>query len=340
MPDINFDEFSAKIGIVGVGGMGSNQINKLFNANIKSADTIAMNTDAKHLNMIKAHKKLLLGKSITKGLGAGGFVEVAAKAAEASAYEIKEAISKYDLLFLCAGMGGGTGGGAGPEIARMAKDEGALVVAFVTYPFSLERSRRDRADWSLKELARYADTTVIIENDRLLSYYRNLPMEKAFDIVDSITVNAVKGITDTIKMPSLINLDFADMRAILQNAGAAVISVGYGSEHNNLVESAVKSTLAHPLMGFDMEGSKSALVHVTGSPSLTIKEVTEIGEGITSALDSKANVIFGARVVPELNNQVYTMSIVTGIKPKLGEVEVDMNRKNKEDISDFNIDVL
>jgi cell division protein FtsZ len=340
MSEINFDEFSAKIGIVGVGGMGSNQVNKLFNADIKSADTIAMNTDAKHLNMIKAHRKLLLGKSITRGLGSGGFVDIAAKAADASAYEIKEAINNYDLLFLCAGMGGGTGGGAGPVIAKMAKEQGALVVAFVTYPFSLERSRRDKADASLKELSRYADTTVIIENDRLLSYYRNLPMEKAFDIVDSITVNAVKGITDTIKLPSLINLDFADMRAVLQDSGAAVISVGAGSGDRNLVESAVKSTLAHPLMGFDMEGSKSALVHVTGSPALTIKDATEIAEGITSALDSSANVIFGARVVPEMNNQVYTMSIVTGIKPRLGEVEIDMSRKKEEDHTDFNIDVL
>ncbi len=338
MPETNFDEFSANIGVVGVGGMGSNQINRLFKAGIKSADTIAINTDAKHLNIIGAHKKLLIGKHVTKGLGSGGYVEIAAKAAEASAYEIKEAIGKYDLLFMCAGMGGGTGGGAGPVIAEMAKEQGALVVAFVTYPFSLERSRREKANWSLKELSKHADTVVIIENDRLLNFYRNLPMDKAFEVVDNITVNAVKGITDTIKLPSLINLDYADIRSVMGDSGAAVISVGYGSG-TDFVDSAIKSTLAHPLMGFDMEGAKNAMVHVTGSPALTINEATKIGEGVTAALASDANVIFGARISPELNDQAYVMSIVTGVKPKLGEIEISMT-KSREEMADFNIETL
>ncbi len=320
---INFDEFTANFAVVGVGGMGSNQVNRLFNGNIKSAETIAMNTDAKHLGLIKAHKKLLLGKYITRGLGAGGFPEVAAKAAEASLPEIKEAISNYDLIFVCAGMGGGTGGGAAPVIARLAKEQGSLVVAFVTYPFSLERSRKSKANWSLGELSKYADSTIIVENDRLLNYYPNLPMEKAFEIVDNITVNAVKGITDTIKLPSLINLDYADLKSVLQNSGTAVISVGVGSG-NDMVEHAIKSTLDHPLMGFDMEGAKSALVHVSGTNSLSIEAATKIAEGVTEGLDAKANVIFGARILPELSNHIEVMSVVTGIKPKLGEYEVSM----------------
>ncbi len=200
------DEFVAKLAVVGVGGGGSNQVNRLAGSGV-SAPTIAINTDVKHLNMIKADKKLLIGKEITRGLGAGGFPEVGMKCAEASQTEIMEAISGYDMVFVSAGMGGGTGGGAAPVVAKLAKEQGALVVAFVTYPLALERSRRAKADWALEQLRKNADTTILIENDRLLSYAPNLPIEKAFELVDNIATNAIKGIADTVMLPSLINLD-------------------------------------------------------------------------------------------------------------------------------------
>ncbi len=265
LADQGEEDFIAKLAVVGVGGQGTNLVNRLYNSGIRSAVTISINTDSKHLNMVKADKKLLLGKSITHGLGAGGFPEVAMKCAEADSNEITKLLEGYDMIFVTAGMGGGTGGGAGPSIARIAKETGALVVAFVTYPFALERSRRVKADWSIEQMSKYADTTIVIENDRLLSYAPNLPMDKAFELIDNVACNAVKGIADTIMLPSLINLDFADIRAVMGNAGTAVINLGVGSGADK-VEAAVRSTLNHPMMNVSLEGSKSAMVHVTGGP--------------------------------------------------------------------------
>ncbi|MEM0202227.1 MAG: cell division protein FtsZ [Candidatus Micrarchaeaceae archaeon] len=312
------DLFKAKIAVVGAGGQGSNLVNRLYNNGLKSATTIAVNTDAKHLNMIKADKKVLIGKEITRGLGAGGFPEVGMKAAEASQGEILETIKGYDMVFVSAGMGGGTGGGSAPVIAKLAKEEGALVVGFVTYPFSLERSRKTKADWSLEQLRKNADTTIIVENDRLLSYAPNLPVEKSFELVDNIAYNAVKGITDVITLPSLINVDFADLRAVLRDGGTAVINLGFGNGTDR-VQKAIKSTLSHPLLNVDITNGKSAMIHVTGGTSMTIDEATKIGRGITEKMDAKANVIFGSRLSPEMNDQIRVMSIVTGVTPNLSE---------------------
>ena len=324
------EDFVAKLAVVGAGGQGCNLVNRLFVNGLKSATTIALNTDANHLNMIKAHHKLLIGKQLTRGLGAGGYPEVGFKAAEASRDEIRKAVSGYNLVFVAAGMGGGTGGGAAPVIAEIAKDEGALVVAFVTYPFALERSRRKKADWSIEQLSKHADTTVIIENDRLLSYAPNLPMEKAFDLIDSIASNAVKGIADTITMPSLINLDFADVRAIMGSAGMAMINIGYGSGQDK-VEKAIHSTVSHPLLDVELEGAKSALVHVVGGTALTIQEATSVGEGVTAGLADDANVIFGSRLEPEFRDQIRVMSIVTGVKPKFGTATTLLDNRKEND---------
>jgi cell division protein FtsZ len=313
------NDFTAKLAVIGLGGQGSNLVNRLYNSGIKSATTIAMNTDAKHLNIVNAHKKLLLGKDITHGLGAGGYPEVGAKSADASRAEVLDLIQGYDMVFIAAGMGGGTGGGSAPLIAQMAREQGSLVVAFVTYPFSLERSRKAKADWGLQQLSKNADTTIVIENDRLLSYAPNLQMEKAFELIDNVTANAVKGIADTITLPSLINLDFADVRTVMRDAGTAVINIGSGSGTDR-VNHVVKSTLDHPLLNVDLNGAKSALVHVIGGTSLTIQEATRIGEGVTEGLDPKANVIFGARLVPEMTDQIRVMSIITGVTPRIGQV--------------------
>lgn len=311
------EEFEAKLAIVGLGGAGSNLINRIYNSGIKSAKTIALNTDAKHLNMIGAHKKILMGKEVTHGLGAGGYPEVGARCADASRKEIMDAISGYDLVFLAAGMGGGTGGGSIPLVAQMAREQGSLVVAFVTYPFSLERSRKQKADWGIEQLTKNADTTVIIENDRILGYAPNLQIEKAFELVDNVASNAVKGIADTVMLPSLINLDFADVRAVMRDAGTAVINLGAGNGPDK-VNKAITSTITHPLLNIDSEGGKSALIHVTGGTSLTIEEATKVGEGVTATLDERANVIFGSRLSPELVDQIRVMSIVTGVKANLG----------------------
>jgi cell division protein FtsZ len=319
----DYDAFTPRTAVVGVGGQGSNLVNRLFSYSIKSAETIAVNTDISHLNMIKAHKKLLIGREITNGLGAGGFPEVAAKCADLSRKDIEAALEGYNLVFIAAGMGGGTGTGAAPTVAKIAREMGATVIATVTYPFAIERSRKLKADWGFEQLQKQADCTIVIENDRLLSYVPNLPIERAFELVDNITGNAVKGISDAITLPSLINLDFADLRNVVKDTGTAVISIGAGSGPNR-VEQAIKSTRTHPLLDVDYEGAKGALIHVAGGSNLTISEATKIGDGVTDLLAPDANVIFGARMLPDLTDQIRVMSVITGVKAKFGgKKEVD-----------------
>lgn len=317
MEDFSSDMYLPRLAVVGCGGQGTNLVNRLYRSGIKSATTIACNTDAKHLQIIEAHKKLLIGKALTKGLGAGGFPEIGAKAAEQSKEEIRAAITGNNMVFIAAGMGGGTGGGSAPIVADIAKEEGMLVVAFVTYPFSLERSRKNKADWSIAQLTKAADTTIIIENDKILKYAPNLPMDKAFELIDSIACNAVRGIADTITLPSLINLDFADVRSIMGNAGTAVINIGVGSGSDK-VEKAISSTVGHPLMDVDLTGAKKAMIHVSGGTGLTIDEATRIGGGVTEGMADDANVIFGARLDADRKDEIRVMSIVTGVKPKFG----------------------
>ncbi|MGC8662629.1 MAG: cell division protein FtsZ [Candidatus Micrarchaeia archaeon] len=320
----DYDSFTPRIAVVGVGGQGSNLVNRLYTNGIKSADTIAINTDLAHLNIINTHKKLLIGKEITSGLGAGGYPEIAAKSADASRGEIEKILEGYDLIFIAAGMGGGTGTGAAPVVAKIAKESGATVIAAVTFPFALERSRKEKAEWGIQQLTKEVDTAIVIENNRLLSYVPNLPIERAFALVDNITGNAVKGIADTITLPSLINLDFADLRNVVMNTGMAVINIGSGSGTDR-VEKAISSTLQHPLLDVDIDGAKGALIHVVGGGNLTISEATRIGEGVTQGLSPNANVIFGARMHPEFNDQIRVMSVITGVKAKFGT-------KPKEDV--------
>ncbi|MGC9037642.1 MAG: cell division protein FtsZ [Candidatus Micrarchaeia archaeon] len=334
--EFDYDAFTPRIAVVGAGGQGCNLVNRLYTNGIKSADTIAINTDLAHLNMIRAHKKLLIGKEITNGLGAGGFPEVAAKCADLSREDIAKALEGYNLVFVAAGMGGGTGTGAAPVVAKIAREQGATVIGTVTYPFALERSRRQKAEWGIQQLSKEADAVIVIENDRLLSYVPNLPMEKAFEVVDNITGNAVKGIADTITLPSLINLDFADLKTVVRDTGTAVISVGTG-QGNDRVEQAIRSTRSHPLLSVDYEGAKGALVHVSGGANLTISEATRIGEGVTEGLAPDANVIFGARLIPQLNDQITVMSIVTGVKAKFGE---KIKREEVEALKLQNIDTI
>src|SRR3989338_4564298 len=225
----NEEDGHVRIAVIGVGGAGCNCVDRLTKIGIKSATTIGLNTDAKHINMIQAHKKILIGKTITRGLGAGGYADIARKAAEADREMLKREIGENELVFLVAGMGGGTGGGAAPVVAEIAKDQGAIVVAIVTYPFALERVRIKKAQVQIKNLVQKSDTVVVIDNNRLASYVPNLPIDKAFELADSITSRAVIGIADTIMFPSLLNVDFADVRAVMQGGGLAMISLGEGT---------------------------------------------------------------------------------------------------------------
>ncbi len=319
-----------KISVIGVGGAGCNTINRLSKMGIKSAETIAVNTDQLHLKMVEASKRILIGKNITKGLGAGGFPEVAQKCAEASKDKLQEAIAGSELVFISAGMGGGTGTGAAPVIAEVARKEGAIVISMVTLPFSLERARIKKALWGLEQLKNVSDTIVVVDNNRLVSYVPNLPMNQAFAIADEIVSRAVKGISDTITFPSLINIDFADVKSIMGKAGIAVISVGEG-KGNDRVKQVVRNTLDHPLLDADYRGAKGALIHINGGSNLALGEATQIGEQITSEFDDKANVIWGARLVPEMNETVTVTSIMTGIHYKLLEDKLSQQADAQKD---------
>ncbi len=307
-----FTPNNLKISVVGVGGAGTNCVSRLSKMGIKSAETIAINTDANHLKLVEANRKLLIGASMTKGLGAGGFPEVGAKAAESSREKLREVLKDSELVFITAGMGGGTGTGAAPIISKIAKENGAITVGMVTFPFALERARLEKADWGLDRLKEVCDTVVIIDNNRLVQYVPNLPMNQAFAVADTLVAKAVKGIADTVMLPSLMNIDFADLKMIMGNAGTAMISIGEASGTNR-VPLAIESTLAHPLLEVDYAGSKGALILINGGPQLTLGEAVKIGEGITEAFDSKAYIKWGARISPDLGDKIVVTAVVTGV---------------------------
>ena len=308
----NFTPAKLKIMVVGVGGAGTNCVSRLKKMGITSAETIAINTDANHLKLVEADKRILIGASMTKGLGAGGFPEVGAKAAESAREKLTEILKDAELVFITAGMGGGTGTGAAPIIAEIAKKQGAITVGMVTFPFALERARLDKADWGLEALSAVCDTVVIIDNNRLVKYVPNLPMNQAFAVADTLVAKAVKGIADTVMLPSLMNIDFADLRMIMGNAGTAMISIGEASGADR-VNQAIQSTLEPPLLEVDYAGSKGALILINGGPQLTLGDAVKIGEGITSAFDNKAYVKWGARISPDLGDKIIVTAVVTGV---------------------------
>ena len=302
-----------RIAVIGVGGAGCNTVDRMMKSGIKSAQTIAVNTDQLHLKVIQAHKRVLIGSTVTRGLGAGGFPEVAAKCAEMSREKLREVISEKELVFIAAGMGGGTGTGAAPVIAEIAKEQGAIVVSVVTVPFRLERARMQKAKWGLERLAAKSDTVIVIENDRLVSYVPNLPITEAFNLADAITGRAITGIADTIMLPSLMNIDFADVKSVMENGGFALLSMGEGHGPDR-IDQVVRNTLEQPLLDVSPEGAKGALLHISGGTQLTLGEGIEIGEKISSSFDLNADVKIGARLDPSLGDTVSCTAIVTGIK--------------------------
>lgn len=310
-PDEEFG--GVHISVIGVGGAGCNCIYRLMKSNIKSAQTIAINTDGKHLNAIEAHKKILIGKNITRGLGAGGHIDIARKCAEADRELLKREIGENELVFLTAGMGGGTGTGAAPVVAQIAKDQGAIVVAIVTYPFALERVRLKKAQEGIHELTKVADTVVVIDNNRLSAYAPNLPIDKAFELADSITGRAVRGIADAIMFPSLINVDYADVRAVMQGAGLAMISLGEASGVNR-VDDVVKDTLEHPLLDVNYENAKGCMLHIEGGADLTLGDAIKVGEKITESFDPNSSIKVGARVNSQFQEKIRVTAIITGIR--------------------------
>jgi cell division protein FtsZ len=302
-----------RIVIVGCGGAGNNTVNRLYNIGVDGADTIALNTDKQHLQMIEADTKILVGKSLTNGLGAGGDPSMGERATEMAQGTIKEVLGDADLVFVTAGMGGGTGTGAAPVVSKIAKEQGAIVVGMVSTPFNVERARTVKAEEGLERLRDEADSIIVLDNNRLLDYVPNLPIGKAFSVMDQIIAETVKGISETITQPSLINLDYADMTSIMNQGGVAVMLVGE-TQDKNKTDEVVKDAMNHPLLDVDYRGASGGLVHITGGPDLTLKEAEGIAQNITDRLEASANVIWGARIQEEYKGKVRVMAIMTGVK--------------------------
>lgn len=302
-----------RIVIVGCGGAGNNTINRLYHMQVNGAETIAINTDKQHLDMIQADKRVLVGKSLTKGLGAGGFPDVGRRAAEMARPTLETLLCDADLVFITAGMGGGTGTGTAPVVAQIAKEQGAIVVGMVSYPFQVEKARLLRAEEGLELLSASADSVIVLDNNRLIKYVPNLPLGQAFSVMDQLIAETVKGISETITEPSLINIDYADVRAIMSKGGVAVMLVGE-SKQQNKAESVVHECLNHPLLDIDYRGATGSLIHITGGNDLTLQDAEEIASSLTYELDPHADVIWGARVNSDYEGRVRVMAVMTGVK--------------------------
>jgi cell division protein FtsZ len=302
-----------RIVIIGCGGAGNNTVNRIHHMGVSGAETIAINTDKQHLDMIQADKRVLIGKSLTKGLGAGGYPDVGKRAAEMARPTLEAILESADLVFITAGMGGGTGTGSAPVVAQIAKEQGAIVVGMVSYPFQVEKARLIRAEEGLEAFAAAADSVIVLDNNRLKNFVPNLPLGQAFSVMDQLIGETVKGISETITEPSLINIDYADVRAIMSKGGVAVMLVGE-SKQQNKAESVVRECLSNPMLDIDYRGATGSLIHITGGTDLTLQDAEEVATSLTYELDPHADVIWGARVRSDMEGKIRVLAIMTGVK--------------------------
>ncbi|MBO8136634.1 MAG: cell division protein FtsZ [Desulfotomaculum sp.] len=312
--ELELDQY-ANIKVIGVGGGGNNAVNRMIEAELKGVEFIAVNTDAQALQLSKSTHKIQIGSKLTKGLGAGANPEIGKKAAEESREEIQEALKGADMVFVTAGMGGGTGTGAAPVVAQVAKEIGALTVGVVTKPFTFEgRKRLTQADAGIKELKDKVDTLITIPNDRLLQVIdKHTSIVEAFRIADDVLRQGVQGISDLIAVPGLINLDFADVKTIMKDTGSALMGIGTASGENRAQEAA-KAAISSPLLETSIEGARGVLLNITGGSSLGLFEVNEAAEIIAQAADPEANIIFGAVIDEAMNEDVRVTVIATGFE--------------------------
>lgn len=338
--EFGFSVKRAKIVVVGCGGAGQNAVTRLTEMGIEGASTVSLNSDAKHFAVGKADKKILIGKELTRGLGCGGYPEIGKKCAEESRNEIKEAIEGADLVFAIAGLGKGTGTGSIPVVCEIAKSMGAIVIGVVTMPFKLEGARISKAEEGLANLRQVTDTVIVIENDKLLKYAGNLSIQQAFAVADELIASMVKGITETITLPSLVNLDYADVKAVMHTGGVAAIGVGE-SNSSDRAKDAITKALLNPLLEVDYTGATGALIHITGGPDLKLDEVNSIGETVSQHLDPSAQVFWGARILPEFEGKVQVIAIITGVKSPYILGPVTYERPVVKEISEtLGIDII
>lgn len=313
-------EAFARIKVIGVGGSGLNAINHMINSKVKGVEFIAMNTDAQHLHHSLAQKKIHLGKNLTKGLGAGMNPEIGKRAAEETKAEIQGALKGADMVFIACGMGGGTGTGAAPVVARTSREEGALTVAVVTRPFFFEGAQRGRlADQGLDELKKEVDAIIVIPNDRLLGVVgKDTTFKSAFAMCDEILRNAVEGISDLITIPGIINVDFADIKAVMSSTGSALMGIGYGSGENRARDAAM-GAINSPLLDISISGARGVLFAIAGGDDLTMNEVQDAAKTITESIDTDAKVIFGAVKDDRLKKSEIKVTVIATGFPETGK---------------------
>jgi cell division protein FtsZ len=317
MAKIAYVPSGAQIKVIGLGGAGCNAITRMVREQIRGVEFIAMNTDAQALAITEAPIRLQIGEKITRGLGAGGDDNVGRLAAEESINEISQAVSGADMVFIAAGMGGGTGTGSAPVVAELTKKSGALTIAVVTKPFSFEGVQRTKvADAGIAELMSRVDTLIIIPNDRLFQLAnQKTGIDSAFKMADEVLYHGVQAIAEVVTVPGVVNLDFADVRAIMNEAGPAWMSIGYGSGPNGTIDAA-KAALASPLLDVSIEGARGVLFNITGGKDLSLLEVSQAAEVIKKAVDPEANVIFGVATDQSLDSKVRLTLIATGFATK------------------------
>jgi cell division protein FtsZ len=327
-------DLQTNITVVGCGGAGGNTVNRMAEAGIKGAKLVAANTDVQHLVNVEADTKILIGEQKTQGRGAGSLPQVGEEAALESQEDIHDSIQGSDMVFVTAGLGGGTGTGAAPVVAKAAREAGALTIAIVTTPFTAEGEvRRTNAEAGLERLRDVADTVIVVPNDRLLDAVGKLPVKQAFKVSDEVLMRSVKGITELITKPGLVNLDFADVKTVMERGGVAMIGLGE-SDSEQKAQDSVKSALRSPLLDVDISGANSALVNVTGGSDMSIEEAEGVVEEIYERIDPEARIIWGTSVDEELDGSMRTMIVVTGVdSPQIyGRTDVQPGAEAADDI--------
>ena len=323
---------SAKIKVLGIGGGGNNSLSRMKEIGIRGGELIAINTDAQDLLYSNADQKILIGRELTQGLGAGSNPQVGQEAAKESESEIKKKIAGSDMIFLTCGLGGGTGTGAAPVVAALAKKQGALTIAIVTLPFTMEGKKRiENAMNGLDRLEGVVDTLIVIPNDKLLELAPDLPLHTAFKIADEVLTNAVKGVTELVTVTGLVNLDFADVKTVMSNGGVSLIGMGESNSQNRAIE-AVEKAINNPLLDVDISNATGALVNVVGGPNMSLDEYKTIIGTIGERLSPDAKLIGGAQISEDMEKSIRVLLIVTGVKSSqiLGESESFESLKHKE----------
>ncbi len=311
-------KLKTNIKIIGCGGGGSNTINRIAQEGIAGAELYAANTDAQHLLAVRSPHKILLGRRSTRGLGAGALPKVGEESAMEAEEELRKALIDANIVFVTAGMGGGTGTGSAPYIAKIAKDIGALTIAVTTLPFRGEgKMRMENAEWGLERLRNSADTVIVIPNDKLLELCPRLSINAAFKVADEVLMRAIKGITELITKPGLVNLDFNDVKTIMKGAGVAMIGLGEsnGQTEDRAME-AIEDALNSPLLDVDIASATGVLVNVVGGADMTIQEAQKVAEVLQSKVQPTARIIWGAAIDPTLDHKIRVMVVITGVKSK------------------------